>query len=158
MQTRSDSQQAELAAAHAQASKSPPQRQPKAATPKQQHQHARAAPLPAQSVQPPASTTSSADWDVMGDEDEEAAQAVVHIRANSLGANAAAAQPNAGAAQDMVERLARHNSAKGLPQQASHIPRFETGEPQYQFGDGGGPPSSTDSRYQEVMGVSVQYV
>ena len=91
-------------------------------------------------------------------EDEADAQAVVHIRGSSLGHTAAAAQPSVQAASELLGRLARHNSEKRLAApQPDHIPRFETGEPQYQFGDGGGPPSSSDSRYQEVMGVSLQY-
>jgi hypothetical protein len=91
----------------------------------------------------------TADWDVMGD-DEADAKAAVHVPEQDFKASL-----------QMVPavHIAAISAAAGCGHRRSYpsmdrVPMFETGEPQYTFGDGGGPPESDDTRYLTVLDLT----
>lgn len=100
-------------------------------------------------------SSSSSDWEVMGDSMADA-RAAVYAAAPLLPHGASAhhgAWPQAHGAPDTMhaQLQRRHEEALQMAQRPQGgVPLFETGEPQYTYGDGGGPPASDDSMYQEV--------
>jgi hypothetical protein len=111
--------------------------------------------------------SGSEDWDVMGTQTEDARAPTPSATAVLL---RGAAVPTATAAARGLRRdrsapqLARSGAAaaaaaereRGEDPRLNRVPTFDTGEPQFTWGDGGGRPPSTSVVYQAVMSAAVE--
>ena len=102
-------------------------------------------------------SSTSSDWEVMGDAVADVdARAAVYAAPQQPGALQQHGNPHllAAARHDMHAQLQlqTEQAARAAQKPRDSVPVFDTGEPQYAYGDGGGPPLSDDSKYQEVAG------
>ena len=93
------------------------------------------------------SSAGEADWDVVGDDDPDA-QAVVHMPADPTAV--AMLTPEEYSARLQQRSMKRQSDRNKF----DRVPMFDTGDPQFTYGDGGGPPPSSDARYAEVMALA----
>ena len=90
----------------------------------------------------------SEDWDVVGSDQEDAATAhASHVAMSPIPSHTAVRMSASGR---VGSSSTRHFSSagEGMSQydefaSMDRVPRFDTGEPQYTYGDGGGPPRQT---------------
>lgn len=98
----------------------------------------------------------SEDWDVVGSDQEDAATAhASHVNFSPIPGSAAARMSASGR---VGSSSTRHLSSagEGISQydefaSMDRVPRFDTMEPQYTYGDGGGPPPADCKFYIAVM-------
>ena len=99
---------------------------------------------------------ASEDWDVVGSDQEDAATAhASHVAMSPIPGHAAYRMSASGR---VGSSSTRHLSSAGggISQydefvSMDRVPRFDTGEPQYTYGDGGGPPPGDCRLYIAVM-------